>query len=658
MAPNADEPPRGILHALPGLLAPSPERIEFAFRLALICALTALVTEIYQTPSPALTIYIAFFVNRPDRTTSLILSIAMTLVITLMVGLLILLAKVVLDVPGWRVVTMAAISFVFLFLGSASKLRPLASTMALIVAYGLDLLGNAPQGELAVRALLYAWLFVGIPAGVSLVVNLLIAPAPRRLAERAQAARLRAAAAMMRGQADAPDMQAFARYLRAGTAEPLGRIRLAGIEKTSPAQDIAALAQAARSTTPLLFLVDAISRDPAVPETWRRRVADVLNDMASAFEAGGYPVDVMVPTATDTPAGSPLAATLMTDLEAILETFTTPPDTPASPAPKEPSGFFLPDAFTNPAHVRFALKTTAAAMTCYIIYSLLDWPGIHTCLITCYIVSLGTAAETVEKLGLRILGCMIGAATGIAAIVFVMPSLESIGGLMAIVFLGSLAAAWVAAGSPRISYAGLQFAFAFFLCVVQGAGPAFDMTTARDRVIGILFGNLVVFVISTSLWPVSVSRRIDPAITALLRRLGTTARAGLPTARRDLAPETQAAIGAVQADLELARYEPTAIRPSPAWLGHRRQALAAITAIEGPLLLSGEDSPAFLATTARRLDALADRLAPAPGAHEAEDDATTGDASPLPPTSHTSPRQGLHAIVNEQLDVLEHALVG
>jgi len=36
------------------LLAPKPGRLELASRLALICALTVLVAEIYQTPEPAL----------------------------------------------------------------------------------------------------------------------------------------------------------------------------------------------------------------------------------------------------------------------------------------------------------------------------------------------------------------------------------------------------------------------------------------------------------------------------------------------------------------------------------------------------------------------------------------------------------------------------
>src|SRR5262249_29807178 len=161
-------------------------------------------------------------------------------------------------------------------------------------------------------------------------------------------------------------------------------------------------------------------------------------------------------------------------------------------APAGPkAGFFAPDAFTNPAHVRYALKTTSAAMICYIFYSVLDWPNIHTALITCYIVSLPTAAETIEKLSLRIGGCLIGAAIGLASMVFVLPHLTTIGALLAVVALGTLPAAWIAAGGPRISYAGFQVAFAFFLCVLQGPAPAFDLAIARDRVIGILIGNLV-----------------------------------------------------------------------------------------------------------------------------------------------------------------------
>src|SRR6516162_452516 len=166
------------------------------------------------------------------------------------------------------------------------------------------------------------------------------------------------------------------------------------------------------------------------------------------------------------------------------------------------------------------------------LYSLLDWPGIHTSFITCYIVSLGTTAETVEKLTLRIVGCIIGAAVGIGAIVFVVPSLTSIDALMAIVFIGAYGAAYVAVGSPRIAYAGFQIAFAFFLCVIQGSAPAFDMVTARDRVIGILIGDIVSYFVFTSIWPVSITKGVDPALAGLLRHLRAMLSAAGASARR------------------------------------------------------------------------------------------------------------------------------
>ena len=268
----------------------------------------------------------------------------------------------------------------------------------------------------------------------------------------------------------------------------------------------------------------------------------------------------------------------------------------------------MPDAFTNPERVHYALKTTAAAMFCYILYSLLDWPGIHISLITCYIVSLGTTAETVEKLTLRILGCLVGAASGIAAIVYLIPSVTSIGALMVVVFLGALVSGWVAAGSPRIAYAGFQVAFAFFLCVIQGSGPSFDMTTARDRVIGILLGNIVVYVLFTNIWPVSVGKRIDPAIAALLRRLGGLLTEVGKSVRRSEAPQLQEMLAGIERDLDLAQYEPQSVRPGDSWIGVRRRAADEVGALFGPLLLAADKDLSFSVQIASRLRRLADRL--------------------------------------------------
>src|SRR5947199_4232025 len=88
------------------------------------------------------------------------------------------------------------------------------------------------------------------------------------------------------------------------------------------------------------------------------------------------------------------------------------PDTPQTaahrPKPKrsEPDRrhLLVPDAFTNPAHVHFALKVTFAAMFCYIVYEAIDWSGIHTAFITCTFIALESTEATLYKGTLRIVG--------------------------------------------------------------------------------------------------------------------------------------------------------------------------------------------------------------------------------------------------------------
>jgi len=593
------------------LLAPRPGRFELACRLALVCALTVLIAEIYQTPEPALTTYVAFFLNRDNRTISLIIDVVFVALITLVIGFIVLVAIVVINDPMWRVISMAAISFGVMFLSSASKLQPIGDVIALIVGYGLAVLGNIQLGEQGTRELLYVWLFVGIPAGASIIVNFVLAPSPRRLAERAIALRLDLSAAMLQ-MPDERIRGEFRETLREGAVEIQEWLGLANREKTSPPGDIAALQQAADSTVTIVSAIDVIDRKPeaSLTTTLREYLARTFHEMAVILKSGGYPIGIAWQApAIDRPL-TPLEVDVLAAIKDAIAHFTEAPTSPprVDEKPGEPSGFFRAYAFSNPDHVDYALKTTAAAMFCYLLYSLLDWPGIHTCFITVYIVSLGTTAETVEKFTLRILGCLVGAAAGYAAIIFLVPSLTSIDQLMAVVFLGTLAAGYVAAGSPRISYAGFQVAFAFFLCVVQGPAPAFDLVTARDRVIGILIGNLVVYLVFTNLWPISIGKRIDPAIASLLHRLSAIMTAADVRARRALASVAQSQLGEIETDIDLAAYEPEAVRPSSAWLAVRRGVAEEIGLLLAPLLLSADDDARTSAQLAHRLEALAGRF--------------------------------------------------
>lgn len=630
---------RGVLH----LLGPAPGRLEFATRLALICALTTLATELYRTPDPALTVYVVFFLNRPDRATSLVTNLILLILITLIIGLVILVGMAVLDQPLWRVVAIAALSFAFLFLTSASKLKPIGSIIALIVGYGLDELGLVPGGEIATRGLLYAWLFVATPACISIAVNLLLAPPPRRMAERALAHRLALCAAILRAP-DGRDREDFDELLREGAAEIPAWLRLAGVEKTVRPADLAALRQATDSTLAIELLVDLALRDPLPPPACEA-IAGVLDDMAEILRRGGYPLEIALPPLEGESALSELSRTLLADMRQALAGFAGPPpaEPAAAPAAKAGGGFLLPDAFTNPEHTQFALKTTAAAMFCYALYTQLDWPKIHTCFITCYIVGLTTTAETIQKLTLRILGCLIGAALGIAAIVYVTPHLASIGALMGLVFVAALASAWVAVGDAKIAYAGFQIAFAFFLCVLQGSAPAFDMVTARDRVIGVLIGNLVCYLVFALVWPASLAGRVDPAVRDLIRGLGAMASATDARTRRALATTSLSGVGALERDLDLLTYEPKEIRPSAGWLQSRHRMARDIAALTGPLLLSADHWPEQAAGYGARLERLTGVLG--------ESSATRFGSASLAPSGPSA----LDALVEASLSALERS---
>jgi multidrug resistance protein MdtO len=119
---------------------------------------------------------------------------------------------------------------------------------------------------------------------------------------------------------------------------------------------------------------------------------------------------------------------------------------------------------------------------------------------------------------------VIGGLIAGLCIVFVLPHLTDIGQLCLLVFTVSVGAAWVSTSSELLSYAGMQIAFAFFLGVLQGYAPATDLTVLRDRVAGILLGNVVITIIFSAFWPQSARSAVRAAIAAALRAVGDVIR--------------------------------------------------------------------------------------------------------------------------------------
>jgi multidrug resistance protein MdtO len=157
---------------------------------------------------------------------------------------------------------------------------------------------------------------------------------------------------------------------------------------------------------------------------------------------------------------------------------------------------FVPDAFTNPEHLRYILGGTVAAMLCYILYVSLDWPNLSTSVTTCVLTALTSVGSSRQKQLLRLLGFVFGGViAGLGAQVFILPYIDSIGGFTVLFAAMTAVAAWVATASSRLSYAGVQFAFAFYTIHLSDFSIETSLAVPRDRALGVLLGITMMWLV-------------------------------------------------------------------------------------------------------------------------------------------------------------------
>jgi multidrug resistance protein MdtO len=544
LPPDVDEgDARNLAALLRRELRPTPGRLGDSVRIVIVVLAAVAIAETFRIPEVAVSAYIVLFLSGREAVTTIRVSLAAGIAVVLAIFATIAVFMLSLSEPALRIPLMAVMTFGAMFLSRAATLGPVFFVAGFVIAYGLTLgdevlglalqpatIGNVPQSELPeiffvppeealVRFLLWFSLAVVVPVMLVIAANLLTGRDPARLLRSALAKRLATAADFCAGDSGAErrlEAQAFE-----GTAQLRKLHNLAGVFargqrrpvwRASLIDDISRLG--------LLLLgwsrVEGNDRNPLVPvASASRRAERALEDREAP---GPEPL-----TITATGAARPLAEAITRTLRSIYETLAaTGTASPKGNAPAEsPERLLAADAFSNPEYAHFALKVTLAVMICYFVMSMTDWPGIHTCIITCFFVALGTVGDTLHKATLRFVGCLIGAGLGLGAILLLMPRMTDLGDLFLLLAPITLLAAWVGYGSERISYAGWQIGLAFYLVVLQGYGPTISMYTARDRTIGILFGNIVISVIFTTIWPVSVANVVRTHLARALEQLAT-----------------------------------------------------------------------------------------------------------------------------------------
>src|SRR5216684_2724967 len=102
---------------------------------------------------------------------------------------------------------------------------------------------------------------------------------------------------------------------------------------------------------------------------------------------------------------------------------------------------------------------------------------------------------------LRISGAIVGGFIfGMGAQILILPYLDSIGGFTLLFIAVTILGAWFATSSPRLSYFGVQLALAFYVVHLQEFGIQTSLALSRDRVVGILLGLFMMWLVFDQLW--------------------------------------------------------------------------------------------------------------------------------------------------------------
>ena len=108
--------------------------------------------------------------------------------------------------------------------------------------------------------------------------------------------------------------------------------------------------------------------------------------------------------------------------------------------------------------------------------------------------------------------------------IFVLPYLDSITGFVVLFVAVTALSAWFMTSSPRLSYFGFQVALAFYLINLSEFKMETSLAAARNRVVGILLGLLMMWLVFDRLWGASAAVEMRRTFISNLRLLAQFAK--------------------------------------------------------------------------------------------------------------------------------------
>ncbi len=522
--------------------AHTPGRINSAARAAVSASIMVLIGEASRSHELFVAVFVPLLIPRdtPQQTwaaTKGIITIAWTACI---VSIVLLLATI--DLPGARVLALTAAIFVCMILSRGLHKPPIAALGPVIATLTLVQPDNIFNAEHAVTTGMWVALMMSSGCLVATAVDFLFPhPGPRQNITAGIVKHLQAAAAVLKKCSGADLSREEQQALQSQ-----GTLALAGtgsLRKLLPALSTQLSVDTAyvQRLSAVLHGLDLLS-DQAVQLSSQgasyfseeqkesagelsqgtMALAEAIQHSSTASRDRNQALDSSGDAIGDRGPGQLLAdmGLQLQDLWGVWCSQITPSnhatDTanakPAEASPK-PGPFVTPDDF------RFAIKVTLASMICYLVYNGVSWQGISTSVLTCFLTADSTIGGTFRKLTLRLSGVLVGGLLfGMGGIALVLSHMDNVVELLLYIAVVFFTAGWITKGSPKVSYAGSQIGISFGLVALFTSVIPDQIVEARDRLVGVLLGTIVMWFVFTRIWPIDTQAQQKHTIAGLIRK--------------------------------------------------------------------------------------------------------------------------------------------
>jgi len=514
-------------------LAPYPGRVWVAARITIAATLTMIAVMTFKFPFGFLGAIFTFFLSRESP--SLTLRSGIRIAVMNVIGMAYTIVGVALLVGS----PITHFIWIMLSLFVAFYLIRVFTDYFSAVAFGFSLAGSIPlwdQAYLTIEQRTENTLWLGGAVMIGSAITVVVEYVFRRVhpvtdITQGIEGRLQSVEVLLRRIASgAPSfkvIEEIAQFSNVGTS----RLRRTLLRSGLPNQFVGPMNTGVALVGQLIDMASSLqiarSRQfsVAAPEDRERcRVlADQVAELQRDLKEHRLPHPIPIPTETQ-PSGLPFLPEMEREVALMSHTFSgtesleqllLPPV-----APEARQRLFVPDAFSNPDHLKFAIRGTLATLLAYVVYQSINWPGLSTAIATCLITALTTIGSSRQKQFLRLGGVLLGGVIfGIGAQCFVLTYLDSIAGFTILFVVVTAICAWIGIASSRLSYLGVQAALAFYLINLQEFTIQSSLAVARDRMVGVLLGVMCMWLVFDHLWVRNALQEMQDSFSRSLRLL-------------------------------------------------------------------------------------------------------------------------------------------